>query len=104
MAIWTEITFITFLYKRQYSYRKVRSISQDINKFASGIAKGFEDNGYTFGVFLGLSKAFDIIIIDHNVLIHKLGLSLDWFRNYPNERKHFTIFKWNIIWFHGYNM
>ena len=54
------------------------------------ISKAIDDNEFTMGVFLDLSKAFDTV--DHLILLQKLehygirGVALDWFKNYLTGR------------------
>lgn len=65
----------------------------DISNF---ISKGFDNNEYTLGIFLDLSKAFDTV--DHNILLSKLfhygirGVARDWFLDYLSNRKQLIIF------------
>ena len=53
----------------------------------------FNQNKYTLGVFIDLSKAFDSV--DHNILLKKLSLygiknkSFKWFSSYLSNRKPF---------------
>ena len=62
--------------------------------FALKIAKGFENNCISLGVFLDLSKAFDTI--NHNILLQKLnyydirGTTLNWFCSYLTNRNQYT--------------
>ena len=53
----------------------------------------FDDNKFTLGVFIDLSKAFDTV--DHQILLNKLkhyGIhdkNLKWFSNYLSDRKQY---------------
>ena len=53
----------------------------------------FESHGFTLGIFIDLSKAFDIV--DHQILISKLnnygvkGKNLSWFKSYLENRKQY---------------
>src|SRR6218665_3699517 len=55
------------------------------------LSQAIDNNEYSIGLFLDLSKAFDSV--DHNVLLKKLetygirGLPLRWFENYPDNRQ-----------------
>ena len=58
------------------------------------ILKSFEENKYTLGVFIDLSKAFDTV--NHDILLTKLkyfGIKntyIDWFKSYLENRKQFV--------------
>ena len=53
----------------------------------------FNENKYTLGIFIDLSKVFDTV--EHNILLNKLdmygikGKNLKWFRSYLANRKQF---------------
>ena len=53
----------------------------------------FNENKYTLGIFIDVSKAFDTL--DHNILLKKLGMygikgkNLEWFHSYLTNRKQF---------------
>ena len=87
------------LSKHQYGFRKNRSTEFAIIELADKITKGIDQGQYTLGIFLDLSKAFDII--NHRILIEKLehygirGICLKWFKNYLENRKQ-TV-KYNTI-------
>ncbi len=68
--------------------------NQAILELTTDIVKAIDENKFTMGVFLDLSKAFDAI--DHDILLSKLdyygirGLALDWFRSYLHERTQYV--------------
>ena len=76
----------------QYGFRSDYSTSMALLDFADKIVKGFEDNAYSIGIFLDLSKAFDTI--KHDILLKKLsfygirGIAYSWFESYLTNRKH----------------
>ena len=57
------------------------------------ILQTLEKGDYTLGVFIDLSKAFDIV--DHQILIEKLqyygidSTALEWFKSYLSNRKQY---------------
>ena len=56
----------------------------------------FDENKFTLGVFIGLSKAFDTV--NHEILITKLenygvrGSNIKWYSNYLEGKKQFICF------------
>ena len=61
------------------------------------ILKSFENNCYTLGVFIDLTKAFDTV--DHNILLKKLfhygvrGNTLKPLQSYLHNRKQYIVYK-----------
>ena len=57
------------------------------------IYESFENDKYTVGIFIDLSKAFDTV--DHAIILKKLeiygimGANLAWFRSYLTNRKEY---------------
>ena len=81
------------LFRKQFGFRKGHSTDHALIKLIDSIYDSFNQNIYTLGVFIDLSKAFGTV--DHNILIDKLNLygiknnSLKWFASYLSNRKPF---------------
>jgi len=60
------------------------------------IYEAIDNNKFSIGVFIDLSKAFDTI--DHRIFINKLerygirGFALPWFKSYLDNRSQFVTF------------
>ena len=82
------------LYKKQFTFQEVHPTDHAILQIVDQIHNNFEQNNFTLGVFIDLSKAFDIA--DNNILLKKLeinaivGKNLKWFKNYLNKRKQYV--------------
>ena len=79
------------LFRKQFGFRKGHSTDHALIKLIDSIYDSFNQNKYTLGVFIDLSKAFDTV--DHNILIDKLNSygiknnSFKWFSSYLLNRK-----------------
>ena len=84
----------------QFGFRKNHSTSYALTKLYDKISCAIDNREITVGVFIDLSKAFDIV--DHNILLEKLehygirGLALNCFRSYLSNREQYVDF--NSLW------
>ena len=78
------------LFVSQYGFRKSHSCEHAVGELIANITKGMEDGKITAGIFLDLSKAFDML--EHDVVYKKLemygirGVCLEWFKSYLTNR------------------
>ena len=81
------------LYSKQLGYQKGHSPDHAIVHLVDQIYESFENDNYTLGVFIDLSKAFDTV--DNSILLKKLEMyalntaNLAWFASYLNGRKQY---------------
>lgn len=79
------------LFSKQFRFREGNSTDLALVELISNIYNFFNQSKYTLGVFVELSKAFDIV--DHEILLSKLNLcgikskKLKWFAKYFSNRK-----------------
>ena len=73
------------------------STEHAVIQIISKILDAYNENRYTLGIFIDLSKAFNIV--DHDTLFKKLDMdgikrkSLKWFRSYIINRKEFIKYR-----------
>ena len=82
------------LYAEQFGFHKGHSTDHAVVQLVDQIIESFESNQYTLGVFIDLSKAFDIV--DLSILLKKLELyditdrNHGWLKSYLSNRKQFV--------------
>ena len=82
------------LYDKQFGFQKEHSTEHAILQLANQILESFNQDNFTIGVFIDLSKAFDTV--DHNILLNKLSFygvrnnNLKWFKSYLSNRKQYV--------------
>jgi hypothetical protein len=78
----------------QNAFRKNKSTYTAIQTFIGEVQNILDNKQLAFGIFLDLSKAFDVI--DHDLLLVKLelyglrGISYEWMRSYLTDRLQFV--------------
>ena len=81
------------LYNKQFGFQKEHSTEHAVLQLTNQILQSFNQDKFTIGVFIDLSKAFDTV--DHNILLKKLSFygvrnnNLKWFKSYLSNRKQF---------------
>ena len=81
------------LHEKQFGFQSNHSTDHAISQLISEILHSFDENKFTLGVFIDLSKAFDTV--NHQILIRKLdhygikGTNQKWFNDYLSNRKQF---------------
>ena len=92
--VYKYLTENNLLSQKQFGFREGHSTSHAIVNLVSNIYNSFNENKFTLGVFIDLSKAFDTV--NHNILLNKLSLygiknnSLQWFSSYLSDRKQYV--------------
>ena len=82
------------LYDKQFGFQKDHSTEHAILQLTNQILQSFDQDRFTIGVFIDLSKAFDTV--DHKILLKKLSFygvrdnNLKWFSSYLFNRKQFV--------------
>ena len=80
----------------QYGFRKSHSTFMAIIDMYDKISNAIDNNMYSLGIFIDLSKAFDTI--DHAILLQKLelygirGVALKLFHDYLLNRKQYVVY------------
>ena len=80
----------------QYGFRAGHSCEHALIDLNNTLLTNIDNNKHSFGIFLDLSKAFDLI--DHSILLYKLshygirGTVWEWFQSYLLDRRNYTSF------------
>ena len=91
------LSFLTkngILNDAQHGFREGKSTETAIHAFLKNIQESIEKKKHLIGIFLDLSKAYDVL--DHKVLLFKLntygvrGLANQWFTSYLSNRKQYV--------------
>ena len=83
------------LYNKQFGFKQGHSTDHAIVQLTDRIHEMFNKNIFILGVFIDLSKAFDIV--NHKILLKKVShyeiknKNLDWFTCYLSNKKQFRL-------------
>ena len=84
------------LYDKQFGFQASHSTDHAIIELTNQIYNSFNENKFTLGVFIDLSKAFDTV--NHDIIITKLkyygvkNTNIKWFKSYLSSRKQFIAY------------
>ena len=96
----------SFLFKHniltdcQFGFRRNHSTTHALIDLQDKVTLAMEKNNFCIGIFMDLSKAFDIV--DHSILLSKLnfygvrGNPLNFFKSYLCNRRQFTMYNNNV--------
>ena len=91
--LYKYLTDQKILHPQQFGFQKSHSTEHAVAQLVDQIYESFENNNYTVGIFVDLSKAFDAV---HDaILLKKLeiygitGANLAWLRSYLTNRKQY---------------
>ena len=91
--LYAYLTTNNILYEKQFGFQINHSTDHAIIQLVNEILHSFDENKFTLGVFIDLSKAFDTV--NHQILLSKLehygvkSTNLKWFSDYLTNRKQF---------------
>ena len=80
----------------QFGFRKHHSTEYALTLLYDKISAPTDNNEFTVGIFIDLSKAFDTV--NHQILLDKLlhygirGMAYNWFASYLSNRQQFVQF------------
>ena len=86
--------------RAQFGFMEGKSTEDAILTLTYYTLRAFDENKYTIGIFLDLSKAFDTV--DHSIMLHKLEYygvrneSKEWFSSYLSHRQQFVCYNGHI--------
>ena len=84
------------LYKKQFGFQKQHLTDHRIVYLVNKNLKSFENNCYTLGVFIDLTKTFDTV--NHNILLKQLfqygvrGNTLKFLQSYLHSKKQYIAY------------
>ena len=86
----------SILYEKQFGFQTSHSIEHAMLLLVNQLYQSFDENKFTLGIFIDLSKTFDTV--DHKILTKKLelygikGCNLRCFESYLSNRKQFITY------------